>query len=86
MNTPLETRFARKRPDRGMALLALGFRPFYLLAALFAAAAVPIWVAQFYGVLPQASYLAASVWHTHEMVFGFACAAVTGFLFTAARN
>jgi uncharacterized protein involved in response to NO len=69
-----------------MALLALGFRPFYLLAALLAAAAVPVWVAQFYGVLPQASYLAASAWHTHEMVFGFACAVITGFLFTAARN
>lgn len=27
----------------GIPLLRLGFRPFYLLAALFAALAVPLW-------------------------------------------
>ncbi|MBW8897022.1 MAG: NnrS family protein [Massilia sp.] len=32
-------------PSAGPALFALGFRPFYLLAAAFAAVAVPAWVA-----------------------------------------
>ena len=87
MTAPLQTRYSRRKFEpSGVALLALGFRPFYLLAALLAAASVPVWVAQFFGVLPQPAHSVASAWHTHEMVFGFACAVVTGFLFTAARN
>ena len=87
MNTPSAAPFNRKRPDRsGSALFALGFRPFYLLAALAAAISVPVWAAQFFGILPQAGFLSGSAWHTHEMVFGFACAVIAGFLFTAARN
>jgi len=68
------------------ALFDLGFRPFYLLAALLATLNVPIWVAQWHGVAPQAGNLAGMAWHAHEMVFGFAAAVITGFLFTAARN
>ncbi len=30
---------------RRWPILALGFRPFFLLAAIFAAAAVPVWLA-----------------------------------------
>jgi uncharacterized protein involved in response to NO len=68
------------------ALFDLGFRPFYLLAALLATLNVPVWVAQWYGVVPQAQNLTGMAWHAHEMVFGFAAAVITGFLFTAARN
>ena len=68
------------------ALFDLGFRPFYLLAALLATLNAPVWVAQWHGALPQAGYLSAMAWHAHEMVFGFAAAVITGFLFTAARN
>lgn len=63
----------------------LGFRPFYLLAAVFAALAVPIWIARYFGHadwLPRADMN----WHMHEMLFGFAIAVIVGFLFTAARN
>lgn len=76
------------RPDapRGMALLRLGFRPFYLLGALFAALGVPLWVAFHAGALAPPGGIAPTVWHAHEMVFGFAVAIVTGFLFTAVRN
>lgn len=70
---------------RGFALWQLGFRPFYLLASTFAALSVLLWSLQFAGVLP-ASYLAAPVWHAHEMLFGFTLAVVVGFLFTAGRN
>ncbi len=87
MNIRSQAHAARGRPDdTGMAWLALGFRPFYLLAALLAASSVPVWVAQFFGVLPQAAFVAPMAWHTHEMVFGFAVAVITGFLFTAVRN
>lgn len=64
------------------ALFNLGFRPFYLLAGVYAAAAVPIWALEYAGVLPRANPL----WHAHEMLFGYAFAVIAGFLFTAVRN
>ena len=73
------------RPPRRVALLELGFRPFYLLASLFAALSIPLWALQFSGLLPHA-YLAGPVWHAHEMLFGFVLAVIVGFLFTAGRN
>jgi uncharacterized protein involved in response to NO len=68
-------------PDR-FALFALGFRPFYLLAGAYAALSVPLWALQSSGWLPGANFL----WHAHEMLFGYAFAVITGFLFTAVRN
>ncbi|MEZ5603977.1 MAG: NnrS family protein [Burkholderiaceae bacterium] len=72
-------------PPRGVALFRLGFRPFYLLAALFAALAVPLWLAQFAGLLPPPAAYPAMLWHAHEMSFGFVLAVIVGFLLTAAR-
>jgi uncharacterized protein involved in response to NO len=69
----------------GAALWRLGFRPFYLLASIFAALSVPLWALQYAGRLPGA-YLAGPLWHAHEMLFGFASAVVAGFLLTAVRN
>ncbi len=66
-------------------LWRLGFRPFYLLAATFAALSIACWAAQYAGWLDHA-YLAGPLWHAHEMVFGFALAVIVGFLFTAGRN
>lgn len=75
-------------PDRpGLAsLLALGFRPFFLLAAVFAVVVVPVWLFVYAGMLELPTHLPASAWHAHEMVFGFAGAVLAGFLLTAARN
>lgn len=73
-------------PAAGFALFALGFRPFYLLAGAHAALAVPLWVLLYAGALPPVSPLAGSVWHAHEMIFGYAFAVIAGFLFTAVRN
>jgi uncharacterized protein involved in response to NO len=71
-------------PGGRMPLFALGFRPFYLLAAAFAALAVPLWIAAQAGWrLPARIDMA---WHMHEMVFGFAVAVVVGFLYTAGYN
>ena len=71
--------------EPAFALWRLGFRPFYLLAAFFAASSVALWAAQYSGLLPQA-YLDGPVWHAHEMLFGYTLAVITGFLFTAVRN
>lgn len=67
------------------ALFELGFRPFYLLAALLAVINIPLWLMQWHGVMPQVA-IGGMAWHAHEMVFGFAAAVITGFLFTAGRN
>jgi uncharacterized protein involved in response to NO len=68
----------------GFALWDLGFRPFYLLAAIFSAFSVLQWIAQFSGYLPS-SHLRGSVWHAHEMLFGYTTAVIAGFLMTAVR-
>src|SRR5215510_3249617 len=64
-----------------MALFALGFRPFYLLGGAYAALSVPLLAAQYAGWLPGANPL----WHSHEMLFGYAFAVIAGFLLTAVR-
>lgn len=71
--------------DREFALWRLGFRPFYLLASIFAALSIALWALQFSGWLGR-PYLQGPLWHAHEMTFGFALAVVVGFLLTAGRN
>lgn len=71
----------------GVALFERGFRPFFLLAALMLAFWVPLWLAARQFSLPMVgSYFLPTVWHAHEMVFGFAVAVIAGFLLTAAQN
>lgn len=67
-------------------LLAIGFRPFYLLASVFAVAAILLWLADFAGRLQLGTYLQGVFWHSHEMLFGYIVAVIAGFLFTAVRN
>jgi len=69
----------------GRPLWSLGLRPFYLLASMFAALAVPLWALQYAGWLPFAAVRGVQG-HAREMVFGFAFAVISGFLFTAVRN
>jgi uncharacterized protein involved in response to NO len=79
---------ARPQPmhaPTAFALWNLGFRPFYLLASVFAALSVALWACEYAGYLPV-GYLNVPVWHGHEMLFGYTLAVVTGFLFTAVRN
>ncbi len=76
---------APRVPPPGFALWALGFRPFYLLASIFAALSIGLWALQFSGLLGR-PYLQGPLWHAHEMLFGFALAVIVGFLFTAGRN
>lgn len=66
------------------AVWALGFRPFYLLAAVLAVLAIPAWLSHYFGWIAWSPNITLG-WHMHEMVFGFAIAVVVGFLFTAGR-
>jgi uncharacterized protein involved in response to NO len=70
---------------RRLSLFEYGFRPFFLLAGLQAAASIPLWLLQWLGfIAPRARTLwLPTLWHAHEMLFGFAGAALAGFLLTA---
>ena len=74
-----------RAPAPGWALWALGFRPFYLVAAVFGALSIALWALQFTGWLAH-PYLEGPLWHAHEMLFGFTLAVIVGFLFTAGRS
>ncbi len=69
----------------GLAVLRLGFRPFYLGAAVFGVLAVPLWLALFLGQVSLNLAVAPLLWHAHEMLFGFAVAVIVGFLLTAGK-
>lgn len=68
-----------------LPLLRLGFRPFYLLGAAFAAIGIPAWLLRYYGYADSLARVDLN-WHAHEMVYGFAIAIIIGFLYTAGRN
>jgi len=68
------------------AILTQGFRPFFLAAALWSAAALALWIVMLVaGVAPPSRFDPLS-WHIHEMLFGFVMAAIAGFLLTAIPN
>lgn len=69
-----------------LALSAKGFRVFFMLAAAFAAAIVPLWLLILRGVVPARAYVDPITWHAHELIFGFVVAVLAGFLLTAISN
>ena len=73
-------------PVKSFALLNLGFRPFFLAAAGFAAVAMMIWLGIFIFGWSIQPYGSALIWHAHEMIFGYSLAVIAGFLLTAVKN
>ena len=53
----------------GWPLWRLGFRPFYLGAAAFAAAAVPLWIGMLLGAWQPSLPMPSLLWHAHEMLY-----------------
>lgn len=75
----------QSRPIR-LALFAYGFRPFFLAAGLHALVLLGLWLMVLLtGRWPDGLGDPAA-WHGHEMLFGFASAAIAGFLLTAVPN
>lgn len=67
-----------------LPLLRCGFRPFFLIGAWLAALDMTLWLAFLAWGLPLPETVGGPfVWHVHELVFGFATAAVIGFLLTS---
>jgi uncharacterized protein involved in response to NO len=79
---------ATPAPARPITLqpFALGFRPFFLCAAGWAAFGLLLWLLVYRGVFQRPLYFDPITWHAHEMVFGFTSAVIAGFLLTAAQN
>ncbi len=73
-------------PPKANALGQKGFRPFFLLAALFACFAVPLWLLALGGSITPGGSSGARSWHGHEMIFGYAVAVIAGFLLTAVEK
>ena len=70
-------------PAEPFGLWGRAFRPFFLGMAIYASLIVPWWTLAWLGVVPVPEWLSPMAWHGHEMVFGFAAAAIAGFLLTA---
>lgn len=69
------------------ALFDLGFRPFFLGAALFAVLSITVWIASYLTDFSlQISTISAMQWHAHEMLYGYGLAVIAGFLLTAVKN
>jgi len=68
------------------ALFNLGFRPFFLGAALFAIVSITAWLLIYAGHGVQIEYITPAQWHAHEMLIGYSGAVIAGFLLTAVRN
>ena len=77
---------ARVLPMRHLALFEAGFRVFFLLAPLYAAASILEWLLIYTGAITLPADVAPTLWHAHEMIFGFAAAGVAGFFLTAVPN
>jgi integrase len=65
----------RYRRATGPALFSAGFRPFFLLGALWAAVAILIWLPAFAGEYELPTIFSPVIWHVHEMVFGYGAGA-----------
>jgi len=70
-----------------LAVLNLGFRPFFLGAAIFAIFSMMLWMGVYVFQLPlPITGISPFQWHAHEMIHGFAMAVIAGFLLTAVKN
>lgn len=69
-----------------IALLQLGFRPFFLLAGLHGVLATLLWIWLYHAGSPVANTFSPIIWHAHEMLYGYTFAVIAGFLLTAVRN
>lgn len=67
-------------------LWMLAFRPYFLGAGLLAVLSITYWLLILTGHASWQLTMPATLWHAHEMMFGFAGAVAVGFLLTAAQT
>jgi uncharacterized protein involved in response to NO len=86
MTEQAHTPIQRYRSYAGPAVLAHGFRPFFLLAGIWALAALALSFEMMQGRIALPTAFDPVSWHYHEMLFGYVAAAIAGFLLTAVPN
>lgn len=82
MRTPTR----KRQVYQGPALFSYGFRPFFLVAALWAALAMSLWIVMLAGATPLPTWSDPFSWHAHEFLFGYLGAVIGGFVLTAVPN
>lgn len=75
-----------RRNYTGPAWLSHGFRPFFLLASLWAGMAMILWIVMLGGGQPLPTDFDPFSWHAHEFLFGYVGAVIGGFVLTAVPN
>lgn len=69
------------------ALFNLGFRPFFLLSAIFSIVSISAWIQLYMAGKPvNMPNISGAQWHAHEMLYGYTFAVIAGFLLTAVKN
>ncbi len=75
------------RQTAKIPFLMAGFRPFFLLAAIFAIFIMLSWSIIYLFEFRISMYqVSNTTWHAHEMIYGYSLAIIAGFLLTAVRN
>ena len=82
----MSTTAERMRAWTGPAILAFGFRPFFLGAGVWAIGMMGLWLVMLSGATPLRTAFDPVSWHAHEFLFGYLSAVVAGFLLTAVPN
>lgn len=83
----LQNAFTGRTAPHGPAVLNLGFRPFFLGAAVFSVLIIVAWTLVYsFSFRVPLNALAPFQWHAHEMIYGYSLAVIAGFLLTAVRN
>ncbi len=70
----------------GPAVFSYGFRPFFLLAAVWVGLAMVLWLLALVGTVELPSRFDPISWHAHAFLFGYLGAVLAGFLLTAVPN
>lgn len=82
----LQVKSSTTEPE-GLALFSLGFRPFFLVAAIFSVVSIFKWLLIYkFQLLVPSGAITISQWHSHEMIYGYSMAVIAGFLLTAIMN
>lgn len=76
----------RYRNTETAAFFSAGFRPFFLLSAFWATFIIPISILMMSGYIDLPTVFSPYIWHSHELIYGYGCAVVAGFLLTAIPN
>jgi uncharacterized protein involved in response to NO len=76
----------RYKSTHAPALFSEGYRPFFLGSAVWAVLSIVMWLCILAGRFDIPTGFDPISWHAHEMIYGFAVAAMAGFLLTAIPN